>query len=104
LLAALLDLLALLACSLEQIPSSEANRFSASQEIPRILWNTKIIYIVYTVAVIVHCWNAVTFARTVLSIDASAFGILTIFTRQELTQEEAFSLKAAKEGHCRRKQ
>jgi hypothetical protein len=26
---------------MEQSPSSEANRFSASQEIPRILWNPK---------------------------------------------------------------
>jgi hypothetical protein len=29
---------------MEQGPSGEANRFSASQEIPRILWNTKIHY------------------------------------------------------------
>jgi hypothetical protein len=27
---------------MEQIPSSEANIFSASQEIPRILWNSKV--------------------------------------------------------------
>jgi len=27
---------------MEQSPSSEANRFSVSQEIPRILWNSKI--------------------------------------------------------------
>jgi len=27
---------------MEQSPSSEANRFSASQEIPRILWNPKV--------------------------------------------------------------
>ena len=27
---------------MEQSPSWEANRFSASQEIPRISWNTKI--------------------------------------------------------------
>jgi len=27
-----------------QIPSREANRFSASQEIPRILWNRKVHY------------------------------------------------------------
>ena len=32
----------LLSYSMEQIPSWEANRFSASQEIPRILWNPKV--------------------------------------------------------------
>jgi len=30
--------------SMEQSPSSEANRFSANQEIPRILWKTKVHY------------------------------------------------------------
>jgi len=29
---------------MEQSPSSEANRFSASQKIPRILWNLKVNY------------------------------------------------------------
>jgi len=29
----------LLTHSMEQIPAGEANRFSASPEIPRILWN-----------------------------------------------------------------
>ena len=32
----------LLTCSKVQSPSSEANQFSASQEIPRILWNPKV--------------------------------------------------------------
>jgi hypothetical protein len=29
---------------MEQSPSWEANRFSASQEIPRIVWNMKVYY------------------------------------------------------------
>jgi len=29
---------------MQQNPSSEVNRFQASQEIPRILWNTKVLY------------------------------------------------------------
>jgi len=32
------------ASSMKQSPSWESNRFSASQEIPRILWNTKVHY------------------------------------------------------------
>jgi hypothetical protein len=34
----------LLTYSMEQSPSWEANRFAASQEIPRILWNPKVHY------------------------------------------------------------
>ena len=32
---------------MEQSPSWEANRFSASQEIPRIVWNPKVHYHIY---------------------------------------------------------
>ena len=32
---------------MEQIPSQEANRFSASQKIPHILWNPKVHYLIY---------------------------------------------------------
>jgi len=32
---------------MQQSPSWEANRFSANQEIPRILWNPKIRYRIY---------------------------------------------------------
>ena len=32
---------------MEQSPSGEANQFTASQEIPSILWNMKVQYCVY---------------------------------------------------------
>jgi hypothetical protein len=37
----------LLICSMEQSASLEANRFSASQGIPRVLWNPSVHYRVY---------------------------------------------------------
>ena len=51
--------------SAEQSPSWEANRFSASQEIPHILWNPKIDYPIHTCPPLVSnlsplgkCWNS----------------------------------------------
>ena len=40
-------LTSLLTYSMEQSPSLEANRFSASQEVPRILWNLKVHYCIH---------------------------------------------------------
>jgi len=37
----------LLTYSMQRNPSSESNRFSASQEIPRNLWNPKVYYRIY---------------------------------------------------------
>jgi hypothetical protein len=37
-------LIYLLTYTMQQSPSREANRFAASQEIPRILWNPKVQY------------------------------------------------------------
>jgi len=37
----------LLTCSMEQSPSWEADSFSASEEIPPILWNPKIEYLIH---------------------------------------------------------
>jgi len=41
----LIQFTCLVTYSLEQSPSWEANRFSASQEIPRIFWNPKVHYV-----------------------------------------------------------
>ena len=43
----------LLTYSLEKSPSWEANRFAASQEIPRILWNPKVHYRIHSWPLIV---------------------------------------------------
>jgi hypothetical protein len=58
----------LLTYSMEQSPSWEANRFAASQEIPRILWHLKVHYRIHKCPPSVPCdkWVPVTMAWCVL--------------------------------------
>jgi hypothetical protein len=58
----------LLTYSMEQIPSREANRFSASQEIPRILWNPKV-HSPFTSA----CHMSLPLGRTKVSVQVRGF-------------------------------
>jgi hypothetical protein len=44
----ILQICMILTYSMEQSPSWEANRFSLSQDIPRILWNPNVHYRIHT--------------------------------------------------------
>jgi len=55
----LVDCTILLASSMKQCPSWEANLFSASQEIPCILWNQKVHYHIHKCAPPVHIPNQI---------------------------------------------